>query len=1083
MPACAQNYHEPLCPPISHEKGERNYHTLFVNESPQREAELFDDVAALPAAERAAYLDRAIGADAVLRRRLNELLLAHDGVGELDDAPPALQVEIEAARGSAPHDDAVVGLRIGRYKVLERIGEGGCGTVYMAEQEEPVRRRVALKVIKVGMDTKAVIARFEAERQALALMDHPNIARVFDGGATETGRPYFVMELVKGVPITHYSDQAKLSTADRLKLFVKVCDAVQHAHQKGIIHRDLKPSNILVARNDGVAVPKVIDFGIAKATTDLRLTDKTLFTRFNDFIGTPVYMSPEQAVMTNVDVDTRSDIYSLGVLLYELLTAQLPFDRATLERVGVDEARRMLREVDPPRPSQRVNTLSMAERTSVAQCRGIGPVKLTLLLRTDLDWIVLRCLEKDRARRYETVNGLAKDIQRYLDEEPVLARPPSAGYRLRKLIRRNRLAVAAGSVVFLALTLGFSISMWQAIRATRAEREEIQLREQAVREREQAIRERELANAARAHAEGLLGYLLEDFFTELQPIGRVEMVGGFAHRLISYYDNLPAGLQNEDTERNRALAQLREGGAFIRGGQPAKGAEVLHTAQDFFAQRHEARKDDESAALDLAMALGWQFAFGHLAVNTQIPWERTVEQFRRACDLARPYATRPHASVRARRIYAMALSEFGSWIGNTDEGVRTCEEARAMLRDLGATDGTDWTLTSCYSNASDSEAQYCVLRGKLDEAEQLENECCDLLDRMLVKRPGNLEAMAAQWGRYWTLSDIAARRFHLTRATELAEEAVKAANEYAKIDKGAAGAFVGPWFTRLALSDLYWKLGRVRDSMEMSYAVLTQMDTFEVERDWTLPEKSYWYWMNNMYRELERGNQAAADRGVIEFARKADKLRELKCGWEPYLAEYTATAQRFADYHYPRDHGRAWADSLADLQRLAALTRTGSFEKLSQGLQIRALWVASGNGGLAGRDAEVEALVRRETKELQTGDFTLDQNQLEPRLWLARALARQHKSVECAEELKPLLAFFRHIWDEGDRSIDTSRGWGFALYVQAINEPDDADGRLRRRAALAEAAKLLDALSDEAKQLVSWRMVIDWVAAERARQP
>jgi eukaryotic-like serine/threonine-protein kinase len=358
------------------------------------------------------------------------------------------------------------GDRIGRYKLLQEIGEGGCGVVYMAEQEEPVRRRVALKIIKLGMDTKSVIARFEAERQALALMDHPNIAKVLDAGATETGRPFFVMELVRGVKITDFCDQNNLAARERLNLFIQVCHAIQHAHQKGVIHRDIKPSNILVTLHDGEPVPKVIDFGIAKATQQ-RLTDKTLFTAFEQFIGTPAYMSPEQAEMSGLDIDTRSDIYSLGVLLYELLTGKTPFDPKTLAAAGLDEMRRIIREQEPVRPSTRLSTMLDAERTDVAKRRQSDLPKLIHFLRGDLDWIVMKCLEKNRSRRYEAANSVALDIQHHLQNEPVTARPPSAAYRLEKFFRRNRVMVIAGGAVAVALVLGLVTSTWLAIRAER----------------------------------------------------------------------------------------------------------------------------------------------------------------------------------------------------------------------------------------------------------------------------------------------------------------------------------------------------------------------------------------------------------------------------------------------------------------------------------------------------------------------------------------------------------------------------------------------------------------------------------------
>ncbi len=443
---------------------------------------------------RAAFLEAACGADQALRRRVEELLREQEGVGSFLETPALASGPARAATVTEKPGD-----RIGRYKLLQKIGEGGSGVIYMAEQEQPVRRRVALKVIKLGMDTKSIIARFEAERQALAMMDHPNIAKVFDAGATETGRPFFVMELVRGIKITEYCDQNNLSTGERMALFIQVCQAIQHAHQKGIIHRDIKPSNILVTLHDGTPVPKVIDFGIAKAT-EHRLTDKTLFTEFTTFIGTPAYMSPEQAEMSGLDIDTRSDIYALGVLLYELLTGRTPFDPETLLKVGLDECRRTIREQEPARPSTRLATLVEAELTTTARQRHTEPPRLIHIVRGDLDWIAMRCLEKDRTRRYATANDLAADIQRYLNGEPVLARPPSSLYRFQKFARRHRGTFAATATIAVTLVAGAGISAWQAIRATQAEKSALAAQQQESRLRRQAERERARAEQEQASA-------------------------------------------------------------------------------------------------------------------------------------------------------------------------------------------------------------------------------------------------------------------------------------------------------------------------------------------------------------------------------------------------------------------------------------------------------------------------------------------------------------------------------------------------------------------------------------------------------
>ncbi len=417
---------------------------------------IFHEASELPADERASFLDRVCADDGRLRSEVEALLESHE---ELEGD----QSEAMTEGVGTPTEGA--GDVIGRYKLLQTIGEGGFGTVYMAEQEVPVRRRVALKIIKLGMDTKEVIARFEAERQALALMEHPNIAKVLDAGATESGRPFFVMELVRGIPITTYCDQNKLGTTERLELFMAVCGAVQHAHQKGIIHRDIKPTNVMVTLHDGTPVPKIIDFGIAKATNQ-RLTEKTLFTKYDQFIGTPAYMSPEQAEMSGLDVDTRSDIYSLGVLLYELLTGTTPLDARRIRKVAFTELQRLIREEEPHRPSVRISTLGQAA-TAAAEHRRTDLPGLAKALRGDLDWVVMKALEKDRTRRYETANALRMELQRFLANEPVLASPPSAGYRLRKFVRRNRTGVTVGATVATALVIGLLLAAVGLLQARR----------------------------------------------------------------------------------------------------------------------------------------------------------------------------------------------------------------------------------------------------------------------------------------------------------------------------------------------------------------------------------------------------------------------------------------------------------------------------------------------------------------------------------------------------------------------------------------------------------------------------------------
>jgi serine/threonine protein kinase len=565
--------------------------------------DLLHEAKARPAgAERENFLAEACRDDMDLKAQILSLLEADAS----DDDTQLLKISGMIHPIVVPAEKP--GDRIGRYKILEQIGEGGCGVVYIAEQEEPVRRRVALKVIKLGMDTKQVMARFDAERQALAMMDHPNIAKVLDAGATDTGRPYFVMELVRGIKITDYCEQNHVLPRERLDLFIQVCRAIQHAHQKGIIHRDIKPSNILVASNDGVAVPKVIDFGIAKATQG-RLTDQTVYTAFEQFIGTPAYMSPEQAQLTMQDVDTRTDIYSLGVLLYELLTGTTPFEAKELLSKGLDEMRRTIREVEPVKPSTRLTQTVKSEIRSPKSGSKSADHNQSEI-SSDLDWIVMKCLEKDRTRRYETANGIATDINRHLQNEPIAARPPSRSYQFQKLVRRNKLAFVAAGAVVAALVLGLGISTWMFFkekqarqRAVAAEQAQSRLRQEAeiARAAEAKLRIRAEADEQQAKTEAAkseqVAQFLKDMLVGVGPWvakGRDttvlrEIVDRTAERVGKDLNNQPevewelrntiGAIYRELSQPEKAEAVLKDAPAAAKrlyGGESLKAAALLH---------------------------------------------------------------------------------------------------------------------------------------------------------------------------------------------------------------------------------------------------------------------------------------------------------------------------------------------------------------------------------------------------------------------------------------------------------------------------------------------------------------------------
>jgi serine/threonine protein kinase len=666
--------------------------------------------------ERAAFLDRACGDDPALRERVESLLKSHGEAGSFLGKPLL-------AQGSTLDYQPVTegpGTVIGRYKLLQPLGEGGFGAVYMAEQKEPVRRRVALKIIKLGMDTKEVIARFEAERQALAMMDHPNIANVLDAGTTETGRPYFVMELVKGASVTELSDKNQLAARDRLELFTAICHGVQHAHQKGVIHRDLKPSNILVTLHDGKPVPKVIDFGVAKALNQ-ELTEKTLFTAYGHMVGTPQYMSPEQAEMSGLDVDTRSDVYSLGVLLYELLTGTTPVEAKRLRGANYAEMQRIIREDEPPRPSQRVSTLG-EQRTVIARDRHCNPVQLRQILRGELDWIVMKALEKDRTRRYETANGLARDIQRYLADEPVEACPPSAGYKLRKFARKYSKALATLAVCVGMLLLGTVTSTWLAMRATAAEREAAAQRDAALQAEQDADLQRHQAQKkeAAAQAEATKARTLVRLLQQLLGTANPDSAKGPTYTVRQMLDDFEAGLGDRLKGQPDVEADLRItiGLAYFSNNlhdrAQAQFRRALELRRSFFGSEHV-------KVAEVMTHLAWSLRYQHAWWLSEIAGPAAEKQAREAVRLYRKLGERNESLARA-------LLVLGFKFGGQSLGPRSARGRAGTPHALGSKFGADLLGSGQAIN--------------LDEAEAALREALTVAERCAQSKPSPLVAEA-----------------------------------------------------------------------------------------------------------------------------------------------------------------------------------------------------------------------------------------------------------------------------------------------------------------------------------------------------
>jgi serine/threonine protein kinase len=1030
--------------------------------SPQnREETLFQAAAQLAGAERASFLNGACLGDPALRQRLEALLAAHD---KPEPSPPSDAPAVVATikLDIADAEDEAVGKTIGRYKVLEKVGEGGCGVVYVAEQTEPVRRRVALKVIKLGMDTKAVVARFEAERQALAMMDHPNIAKVLDAGATEAGRPFFVMELVRGIKITEYCDQNNLTTTERLDLFIKVCQAIQHAHQKGIIHRDIKPSNILVTLHDGVPVPKVIDFGIAKATVGQTLTDKTVYTQLQQFVGTPAYMSPEQAEMSGLDIDTRSDIYSLGVLLYELLAGSTPFDANELMSQGIDAMRKTIREEEPVRPSTRFATLKGDELTTTAKRRSTETGKLLHQLKGDLDWIVMKCLEKDRTRRYETANGLAFDLKRHLDNEPVLARPPSAAYKIQKAFRRNKVAFTAGVAVAGALLLGIIASTWESFRAKRAEA---------------------MALQSRSDAEKLSNFMLDDFYAELEPSGRYDTVARLAKQALAYYDSLPPSLRSPESERNSALARARLAIVAARQGD-IKGA--LAMAQETLAKLDQMRqRGDQSEgtiyAYEMALeAESWCY-------YSQGDTQSMLGTLQKVFNTLRPIVNSAEASRRIKLEYANLLN-LPSHEQPPEEGVSTCEEALRILEGLGALDMSDLNAASAWADIADSEAREAVTFGRLDDAERLEKQVQTVAEGVLARRAGDLRARLDLLFAPDVLSKIESRRFHEDAALRLATQSQQAAEDYIRFNPSDDHGWTSLSLEDVTLAAVLFSQGRIAESLREMRAAIQRIGD---RGDLLGVISAVLLWQNIAIEEAQCENRSGADQALRESGRalgvsiSRNRLQE-------YIRDFWQERMNYAESLSKLglgDDAAAYdvvSKALPRVDKLRAKLTNPTMQVLALSLHRQTLAVAARCLLNLGRYADAESAGRALVQLLQehAGQTEYLNQDYDPdwgQVLLAEAIVKQGRKAEALQTIQSALPHYHDAQAKGASFLSFRQHFARALYAQALAEPTDDGGPARSLEALGQAVTLLQGLTDEARQLHDSKELLSWIAAAQKK--
>ncbi len=1051
----------------------------------------------LPAAERALALERACAEDPELRGRLPEIEAELASAGEFEDAPPngglspdslvqAFNWALEATPSEIP------GARIGPYKLLQEIGRGGFGMVWMAEQEGPIKRRVALKIIKAGMDTKEVIARFDAERQALALMDHPNIARVFDAGATGGGRPYFVMELVRGVAITEYCDENRLTVEARLRLFILVCQAVQHAHQKGVIHRDLKPSNILVTLHDGVPVPKVIDFGIAKATMS-QLTDMTLFTRFNAFIGTPAYTSPEQMEMSGLDIDTRSDIYSLGVLLYEMLVGRPPFDAGALARSGLETMRRTIREIDPPKPSHSLTSLTNEECTFVAQRRRTEAGKLSLLLRGDLDWIVMRCLEKDRTRRYESATGVARDIQRHLESEPVSARPPTSAYRVRKFIRRHKLVFAAATAIAASLVAGLIASSMLLVRerAAHARAEENFRRAQAAEtmahhSQTEAQRNRQQADSARREAEQLLTYLLGEFQGKLFDTGQLELFEQLARRTVDYYKGLPADLVTDSTELNHAVALALLGSVLNRENRSDEAEKPIADSIAVFRQRIGTGDRSLDAAKGSSLAWSTRAALYDSRAD-EVEAERSMKE---AVAALRPFMADPAEREALQPIFARRLMLLGFMQRESVGGAaaeRTFLEAAGLMEAAGGTDSRNEDVAADYSTVLAGLAFQAVGRNERPRARQWAEQAIALQTAILKQSPSRLQMLQQRAGAYGVLGLVLYDDDKLRGAVASCEQADRDYEFYLHLNPADGKIRQFAALNKNCLASGFRELGRIADARKLLEAGLADSTERNISSELAvITADGYW---DLALVDADTGDRKGAEDALVE-SRHYHELFGRGAPAGGFLALVATESPRTARLSVEIDLGAPPAAVqeearaiLADLK--APRTESwGARANYFHRIMLERIYDVIAEAALElgqFRDAEeaAEAAVNLERSAL--GNVPMDTGY--PRLagserLLAEAVARQGRLAEARATIDPLVAAAREKVEAEPESVSGREDLANMLMTQALAQ--ESASHASRRSLLDETQALLAGMPTEVAGTGTFRRMHARLVAEQA---